>query len=110
MQAYRVIVGIGQDRHGAKFSPERVSDSLEQAGNDAIETFGGYFVTSGGGGYKHHDGRIVEEPSRAYTILANSVTDVQNWAHNLAQNLGQESVIVIHPDGSAEFIEPVWFD
>lgn len=110
MHAYRIIVGTDQDRHGNAIGAEQTDASLAYARRNAAARFGGWFETGGAGGYVHHDGRLAIESAIAFTILADIRSAVEAWAIDVARALRQESVVLIHPDGSANFVEPDYGD
>jgi len=81
----------------------------EQLKHDLLKAWGGYTVQDGAGCWKNVVGKIMAEQVRVYSI-AMSITDAQKLrllALELAAAARQESVMIILPDGTVEFVQPM---
>jgi len=105
---YRITVGTGEDRHGNRINTMARNVNLATVRKAAAEVFGGYTVWQTRGGWINKAGRLVEEPGVTIAVI---VTDqhAPYAVHQFAQHCGywfnQQSVMLVRPDGSADFIE-----
>lgn len=101
MLAYQVIAGCGQDRHGVALTATYAKNAIYQARKIAAIAFGGYTVHETVGGWVNPAGETIHEPGVSFLIIAGGLSEVEKFAQVLGHLLGQESVLLIAPDGRA---------
>lgn len=106
LKEYRIGFGIGYREDGSTVTDEQAEKAMEAVLFAACHRFGGFNLTRGEGGWISPDGRLVRENSATVSVLTHNHADyVRAFARIIRELFEQYSVILIHPDGSAEFIE-----
>jgi hypothetical protein len=72
------------------YLPTAVDESVtESVKRDAAETFGGFTVTRGQGGWVSPSGTLVEEPVRMIKIAASGRETAESWAESKAAEVAR---------------------
>lgn len=106
MKLFTIYVGIGKDKLGNEIGSDERALSLEAAKRMLTNEFGGYSIEDVRGGYKHRDGRTVEEDSvRLELVVPDELaTQVRIAAGKMRDMFRQESVLVAAQPVESEFI------
>jgi len=111
-QVYRIGLGVGFDRGGRRIGFAERDAALRSVYTRAATLFGGYFITSGDGGWIGPDGRLVQERGVQITVAVEldvSFEDVLAFARNAGRKLNQHSVYIEQPGGYAG-VHPIDYD
>ena len=105
MLSYRIVIGTGEDRHGEPISVSRRVQAVGNIKYDAAASFGGFTFTWSGGGWINGEGRLVEERSAVFDILADEPASyVREWARKQGGRLDQECIVIVYHDGAGEIV------
>jgi len=117
MHSYRIIIGIGYDANGNAIAPAQQRPTIQRILRNAARQFGGFTLTHTQGGWIDDAGRLVTEPGVTIDIVvdkrcgafANSedgdpATEVGQFAKRAGGMLGQQSVVVQYPNGTADIL------
>ena len=99
MRKFEVYCGIEFDKDS-----KPVQVNMDYLDDLAINYFGGYSRHYVEGGYKHTDGRIAKEQSVCYVVFAEDPHFPGIFAADCKILANQESVCLVNPDGSVEFV------
>lgn len=103
MNRVTITAGIGEDRHGKPIPAAVREAALKAIREHVAREAGGYTETTAQGGWIAHDGRLVQEPSVRFVILADD--DGARFARYIGRALGQDTVVMETEPTTAQFIE-----
>lgn len=104
MKLYTIIVGTGFDRDGYTILNGERTVTRSCIESLLLETYGGYTILESSGGWVNGS-QLVKEPGLTILILvSDSTTEPGDVALTIARVARQSSVVLIHPNGEAEFI------
>jgi len=98
MKRITFTIGIGMDKHGSHI--HRAEELLNLASRRVAETFGGYTLTRGSGGWIAPNGELVEESSVVFSVVTEEHREVyaSSVAVFLRDLFSQECVLVTVED------------
>ena len=103
LRKYEIVAGLGFDKDGKELDPVDVAETLRGFENSLILLYNGFTRVDATGGF-YGVWEVREEPCAIYILFASTTRDVRISAKGLQYKLKQESVCLVLPDNTVEFV------
>jgi len=104
MKEYKIGFGTEFDKDQSCIPVAELKRALDRIKHNAMIGFGGFTLIDCDGGWVNDNNVHVLEKGKQISLIYHAAKNVRDFAAYVCVKLNQESVVLILPDGTVEFI------